>query len=83
MVVIGITKKPETGEYRVFWKENGKDNEAKAYYTDDPQDAVNSLLSILERQEGIWPTKVVHVSDARTTQNLLGKYEPEWSQRRG
>lgn len=72
MVVIGISKKPSTGEYRVYWKENGKDSEAKAYYTDYPIDAVETLFDIETRSQlaGI----PVRVSDDRVTSFLISKY---------
>ena len=69
MVMIGISKVPGTDEYRVYWKENGRDSESKAYYTDDSLDAVGTLLNISTRNEvkGI-PTKV---SGDRTTSSLI------------
>ena len=48
MVTIGIARSPED-EYRVFWKEGNKDIEAKAYYTDDPEDAVNTLIDTMRQ----------------------------------
>jgi hypothetical protein len=67
-ITIGITRKPSTDEYRVFWKEGKKDIESKAYYTDDALDAVNTLESIRNS------SPEVEVSTAKVTQNLIQKY---------
>lgn len=67
-ITIGITKKPSTGEYRVFWKEGNKDIESRAYYTDDPLDAVNTLQSIQDRHPE------ANISSAKFTNNLITKY---------
>lgn len=72
MVEIGITKRPSTGEYRVFWKENGRDIEARAYYTNDYVDAVDTLFNIEDQNRTIGiPTRV---SDSRSTMSLVRKY---------
>jgi hypothetical protein len=42
-VVVGVTR-PKQVDYRVFWKDNGKDIEAKAYYTDNITDAVQTMF---------------------------------------
>ena len=72
MVEIGITRKPSTKEFRVFWKENGRDVEAKAYYTDFLTDAVETLYDIESRNEkaGI-PAKV---STSKLTSKLVRSY---------
>uniref|UniRef100_A0A6M3M3R0 Uncharacterized protein n=2 Tax=viral metagenome TaxID=1070528 RepID=A0A6M3M3R0_9ZZZZ len=46
-----IVKIPETGEYKVKWIENGIYSEAKSYYTDDHQDALDTLRAM--ENEGI------------------------------
>ena len=63
----------ETGEFRVFWKdESGKDVESKAYYTDDPEDAVDTLYDISSKLKD---TGVEYlISDDKVTGNLLEKY---------
>ena len=72
MVEIGISKKPSTGEFRVFWKENGKDIEARAYYTDWWQDAVDTLLTIeLHNNASGIPTSI---SSGKSTTSLLRRY---------
>lgn len=49
MVRLGITKVEGTGEFKVYWEENGRYIEANAYYTDDVEDARYTLLDILRR----------------------------------
>ena len=39
-------KVPETGEYKVKWLENGKYSEDKTYYTNDYQDALDTLRAM-------------------------------------
>jgi hypothetical protein len=72
-VILGITRVPETKEYRVFWKQGNKDDEAKACYADDPEDAVNTLLYIFNdpRQTKGYN---VRLSDAKYTRDLVSKY---------
>jgi len=70
MIIIGITV--HQGEYRVFWKENGRYDESRTYYTSDPADAVYTLIDTLERAQA--SGKNVVVSNALTTQSLLTKY---------
>ncbi len=72
MVVVGITRQPEWNQYKVFWKDGNKDDEAKAYYTDDPEDAVNTLIAVLSGHPETTMT------EARTTINLVNKYKPEY-----
>ena len=38
---------PETGEYKVVWKQNGRVVESKCYYTDDLEDARDTFVAIL------------------------------------
>jgi len=70
MITVGITERQ--GEYRVFWRENGRYDESSAYYTDDPQDAVFTLLSMVERAQEMG--KDIEVSNAKRTQDLLTRY---------
>lgn len=72
MVIIGISKVRNTGEYRVYWKEDGRDNEARAYYTDYPSDAVDTLFDVETRSQlaGI----PVRISEDRVTTLLISKY---------
>ena len=51
MIVLGITKVKDTGEYKIYWKENGRYDEAKAYYTDDLEDAKSTFIDILFRAQ--------------------------------
>jgi len=79
MVTIGITRVSDTDEYRVFWKdEQGRDVEAKAYYTDDPEDAVNTLIDTIERAQasGI----EVELTKTQYTKMLISKYRWLWLQ---
>jgi len=45
-VLVGITRtyKHDHEDWRVFWKDNGKDIEAKAYYTNNIHDAVRTMF---------------------------------------
>lgn len=70
-VTLGITKKE--GEYRVFWNEDRKDDEGKAYYTNDAYDAVLTMVSM--EGEAIKMGKSVKFSDAKFTQSLLRKFD--------
>lgn len=40
---IRILKKTATGEFVVYWYENGKKNENKSYFTDDKEDAIGTF----------------------------------------
>ena len=73
-ITIGITYDDSTEEYRVFWKEDGRDIEAKAYYTDDPEDAVQTMNSIVRQalDSGIEPK----VSVDAETRRQIGEYVP-------
>lgn len=44
MITLGVSRKNEWGEYRVSYREDGRDDEGKAYYTEDIADAVGTLL---------------------------------------
>lgn len=71
-ITIGISKRPITGEFVVFWKEGNKTYENKAYYTDDPLDAVNTLESILSANQKVG--RNIKVSTGSTTETLIRKY---------
>lgn len=66
--------KPSTGEYRVFWKDNNRFDEPKTYYTDDLEDAVNTLITIYE--EGKSQGLDIVISDARSTVDLISRGRP-------
>lgn len=73
MNTVSITRVSDTDEYRVFWEnERGRDVEAKAYYTDDPEDAVDTLIDTIERAQasGI----EVELAKTQYTKNLVSKY---------
>jgi len=78
MVIVGITRKAETDEYRVFWNENRRDDEAKAYYADDPEDAVDTLIDVYERalESGL----DIRLTEAQYTRVLISKYRWLWLQ---
>jgi len=78
MVKIGITYQPSTNEYRVFWNENNIDVEAKAYYTDDAEDAVNTLIDTIERAQTTHTE--VRLTDTQYTKILVAKYRWLWLQ---
>jgi hypothetical protein len=63
---IGITRR--YGEYRVFYSVNGRDDEAKACYTNDPQDAVGTLKAVAKS------TPNATITDAKYTQKMLRTY---------
>ncbi len=75
MNTIGIIRVPDTDEYRVFWKdERGKDIEAKAYYTDDPEDAANTMICILEEAQA--KGQDTKLASTELTLRLISKYQP-------
>lgn len=74
MVTIGITRKADTDEYKVYWRENGRYNEARTYYTDDPEDAVFALIDIIERSREAGED--AEPSNARFTLDLISRYNP-------
>jgi len=74
-ITVGITRKPETDEYRVFWKEGNKYVESKAYYTNEPLDAVLTLGSVFRRAKKNGAQ--ISVSDSKYTQKLVDKYGHE------
>lgn len=81
MIELGITKVKDDGgyttdEYRVFWKEDGRYNEDKSYYTDSPDDAAGTL-KMLAQDLGSMGSGF-RISDAKMTSSLMNKYEPDW-----
>ena len=78
MVTVGIKYLSTTDEYRVFWQVDNKDDEAKAYYTDDAEDAVNTLIDTIERAQASGTD--VKMADAQYTKILVGKYRWLWLQ---
>ena len=77
MNTVGITRVSETDEYRVFWRdERGKDDEAKAYYTDDPEDAVNTAIAVVEDLQS--KGKEAELSPAKYTRDIVAKYRSDW-----
>lgn len=80
MIVLGITKKSATGEFRVFWQQDGRDQEWKSYYTDDPRDAVDTLVEVYKNVPKTHPTHVVKFSSNKLTQTLLRNYHWEYSE---
>lgn len=68
MIEIGVSKVYSTGKYRVWWREDGRYDEAKAYYTDDAEDAVVTLLDIQRR----YPS--AYISEGVYTRGLLNRY---------
>ena len=44
-----LKKDPATQEFAVRWYEDGKYNEDKAYYTDDKQDAIDTMDDMITR----------------------------------
>ncbi len=72
MVTLGITKVKDTREWKVFWRENGRLDEGKAYYTDDPEDAAKTLWAMAgEAQRG---GREVEISNSLMTRSLVRKY---------
>ena len=79
MNTVGITRVSDTDEYRVFWRdERGKDDEAKAYYTDDPEDAVDTLIDTIERAQAAGID--VKLADTQQTKIPVAKYRWLWLQ---
>lgn len=44
-----LKKDPATQEFAVKWYEDGKYNEDKTYYTDDKQDAIDTMDDMIKR----------------------------------
>lgn len=74
MVTVGISYKPSVAEYRIFWRTYGKDDESKAYYTDNPDDVVQTLEQVVDssRKQGV----NVKLSEDAFTRRMLEDYSP-------
>ncbi|KKL19553.1 hypothetical protein LCGC14_2464330 [marine sediment metagenome] len=77
MVRVGISKVRDdagytTDEYRVYWVENGRYDEGKASYHDDPEDAVGTLVAIHRRQSELGQD--IEISEAKFTRNLMRRF---------
>lgn len=71
-VTIGITKRPATGEFVVFWKEGNKCDEGKACYENAQKDAAGTLKATAK-----WAKKKgyqVKISKAVATERIMKKY---------
>lgn len=44
-IQLGIRRLPETGEYKLTWKQDGKFRETFSYYTDSEPDVIATLMS--------------------------------------
>ena len=57
-IVLSIRYLPNTNEYKVMWKQNNRLVEAKSYYTDDLDDAKQTLKATYKKalKEGIFVT---------------------------
>lgn len=71
---IGITRVKDTGEFKVYWRGSGIDREARAYYTEDPEDAALTLSDELKRARE--SGEQVGIIDAVLTLRLISKYSP-------
>ncbi|MHA2069461.1 MAG: hypothetical protein ACXABY_34295 [Candidatus Thorarchaeota archaeon] len=79
MITLGISKVRDDGgyttnEYRVFWLENGRYNEDKSSYHDDPEDAVGTLIATMARARELGYE--VQITKAGYTLKLVAKYRP-------
>lgn len=79
MITLGIQRPDEAGDYRVYWRENGRDDEGKAYYTDAPDDAVFTMLGIKGMAEA--QGQVIEINQDQYTQGLVAKYQNEYLDR--
>jgi len=77
MITVGITRIPSTSEYRVFWKDGNRYSEARSGYTDDPEDAVNTLLSTYQtaKERGF----NIKITNADFTKGLINRYRPSFT----
>lgn len=73
-VIIGIRRRLGSDEYKVYWKEDEKYDENKAYYTPDLEDAVSTAVKMIEtaRVQGLQ----VQLSGAQFTTRLISIYRP-------
>jgi len=71
-IIVGITRDPDTREYKVFWVHGGESQEEPAYYTDDPQDAVDTMLATVSR--GREQGRDIVITDTTFTQGLINRH---------
>jgi len=48
-IKLSVQPKTDTGEWVVWWIENGRKNEAKSYFTDDKTDAMSTMQDMAKR----------------------------------
>ena len=79
MITLGIQRPDEAGDYRVYWRENGRDDEGKAYYTNAPDDAVFTMLGAKGMAES--QDQVVEINQDQYTQRLMAQYQNQYLDR--
>ncbi len=77
MIKVGISKVRDDGgyttdEYRVYWVEDGRFDEDKASYTDDPQDAVDTLVSVYDKYARLGAD--IAITKAKFTRDLMERF---------
>jgi len=71
MITVSINKKWSTGEYTVT------DSLTRdSYYTDDPEDAVNTAIAVVEDFQS--KNKEAELSHAKYTRDIVAKYRSDW-----
>jgi len=71
MVTVSVNKKWSTGEYTVT------DSDSRdSYYTDDPEDAVNTAIAVVEDLQS--KGKEAELSPAKYTRDIVAKYRSDW-----
>lgn len=81
IIIIGIRRIPETDEWRVSYNREvapgqTRDEEASAYYTDDPEDAAGTALEMVN--EARWKGHISKLSDSSTMRQHMERYGPPW-----
>ena len=75
-IVIGIQKRLEDeGDYRVFWRKDGKDDEGKAYYTNDPEDAVGTMVALSRSPKLSGTYEKIEISQDKKTMGFLSRFQ--------
>ena len=74
-IQLGINKVEETGEFRVNYKENGRSNEDKSYYTDDEEDAIRTFVVEYNKARKRYGKTNVGKAWGKLTTRLLDKYK--------
>jgi rubrerythrin len=79
MIIISVNRKPSTGEWLASVSKDGRFLEGPTAYTDDPEDAVNIAISMIEqyRKRG----EQAELSDALATTKQVAKYRPDWARK--